>query len=117
MKKINQYILEKLKVNKDSQDKDDLDKEMEEWDKRMKEPFGQLLKQLQKTVTDLGLYAAEKDEYGIMHYTPFDNYISMYAIDGDKKLTYERIKSVCGNYDFIEEHEIDKLLRKLKNLI
>lgn len=119
MKELNSYIIEKLKVNKDSEDRmTDLDREMEEWDQRMKEPFGQALKELQCIIMDSGLYPTSKNEFGLNVYTPFDNYITAYALDGNKEYTYKKIKEICDNMDWSTTHtKTKKQLRKIESLI
>lgn len=118
MKKINNYIIEKLKLDKKSEYRTKLDDEMDEWERRMQTPFGKCLKELQKEVIDLGLYVTEKDELGLYTYTPFDHYITAFALDNNPEYTYKRIKEICDNWDYTENHEsIKKLLNKLKSLI
>ena len=118
MKTIDSYIIERLQINKDTEDKmTDLDREMEVWDQRMKGDFGAALKELQCIIIDLGLYNTHKNEYGLNVYTPFDNYITGYALDGDKEYTYKHIYDICRNYDYVYNHkEIEKQLKKLEKL-
>ena len=93
MKQLNTYIVEKLKIDKDSEYESELDKEMKEWDKRMQSPFGKTLKELQCAVIDLGLYPMTKNEYGLTICSPFDN------------------------YDYSHHTKIKKLLEKLESLV
>ena len=117
MKQIDSYIQEKLYVDKNYK-ASDLDYEIELWDKRMKEPFGKALTDLQNMVIDGGLYATEKDEYGIDVRTPFDHELAIYALDGNKELTYKRIKATCDDWEYTDNHEnIRKQLQKIKRLI
>lgn len=118
MKQIDNYIIEKLHIDKDKKFPSKLDLEMEEWDQRMKEPFGKALKDLQKIFVDQGLYATEKDEYGLDVYTPFDNYITAYALDGNKEYTYNHIKAICDDWEYTYNHpDVKKQLAKIKRLI
>lgn len=117
MHNLSKYILEKLKINKDSQEKSKLDIEMEEWENRMKEPFGLKLKDLQKAIMDLGTYPVETNEYGLKVYTPIDGCITEYALDGNKKYTYKKIKDICINYDYGSHAKISNLLNILKKFI
>ena len=106
MKDINKFINESS-----------IEDEMKLWDKRFKEPFGQTLKELQWKINDLGLYASEKNEYGFLVFTPFDNYVTAYALDGNKKFTYNKVKDICDDYEFTANSSINKILNKLEKLI
>jgi len=117
MNNLSNYILEKLKIDKDSEYESELDKEMKEWDKRMQSPFGQTLKELQCAVINLGLYPMSKNEYGLTIYSPFDNYVTAYALDGNNSYTYKKIKEICDNYDYSHHTKIKKLLEKLEKLV
>jgi hypothetical protein len=108
MKNFKQYINESSKSIED---------EMKEWEERFKEPFGQSLKALQWTVNDEGLYKAEKTEYGFYTFTPFDNYVTAYALDGNKKYTYEHIKAICDDWDFTTNSKVNKALKELEKLV
>lgn len=94
-----------------------LEDEMKEWEDRLKEPFGQALKELQWTINDKGLYKAEKNEYGYYEFTPFDKYVTAYTLDGNKKYTYNQVKSVCDDWDWSQLSSINKILKKLEKLI
>ena len=94
-----------------------LEEEMKEWEERFKAPFGQALKELQWTINDKGLYVPEKNEYGFYVFTPFDNYVTAYALDGNKEYTYKKVKSICDDYEFSEHNEIKKVLQKLEKLV
>ena len=96
--------------------KSSLEEEMELWEKRFKEPYGQALKELQWLINDLGLYTAEKNEYGFYTFTPFDNYVTAYALDGNKKYTYNKVKAICDDYDYTQYKEVNKCLKKLEKL-
>ncbi|MBQ3415224.1 MAG: hypothetical protein IJH39_07760 [Clostridia bacterium] len=119
MKNVAEYIIEKLHLDKDIDvaPRTSLDDEMEVWDERMRSPFGKCLKELQCAVMELNTYATTKDEFGLSHYTPFDNYVSAYALDGNNKYTYEKIKSICDNYDYSQLSSIKKILKKLQKLV
>lgn len=118
MKQLNLYITEKLKLDKETEGWSKIDDEIEEWERRMEEPYGKALKELQKIVIDLGLWSEQKDEWGLTTYTPFDSYITAFALDYNKQYTYTRIKEVCDNYDWTINHkEIKNQLEKIKNLI
>ena len=60
MKQLNTYIVEKLKIDKNSEYESELDKEMKEWDKRMQSPFGQTLKELKKDVMITSILIIQK---------------------------------------------------------
>lgn len=99
-----------------NEEKSSLEQEMKEWEERYRAPFGKTIKELQWLINDLGLYAPEKTEYGFYTFTPFDNYVTAYALDGNKKYTYEHIKSICDNWDFTTEPKVKKILQKLEKL-
>ena len=118
VKQLNTYIAEKLTINKNLKTEKSIDDEIEEWERRMEEPYGKALKELQKIVIKLGLWGIEKDEYGMNVYTPFDSYITAFALDYNKGYTYKKIKSICDDYDWTENHkEIKNALEKIKSLI
>lgn len=97
--------------------KSSIEEEMELWEKRFKEPFGQALKELQWLINDLGLYAAEKTEFGYYTFTPFDNYVTAYALDGNKKYTYNKVKSIWDEWEFSAHSKVKKLLKKIEKLV
>ena len=119
MKNVAEYIIEKLHLDKDIDvaPRTSLDDEMEVWDERMRSPFGKCLKELQCAVMELNTYATTKDEFGLSHYTPFDNYVSAYALDGNNSYTYKKIKSICDDYDYSQLSSIKKILKKLQKLV
>ena len=96
--------------------KSSIEQEMELWEKRFKEPYGQALKELQWLINDLELYAAEKNEYGFYTFTPFDNYVTAYALDGNKKYTYNKVKAICDDWEFSSHPKIKKVLKKIEKL-
>ena len=108
MKQITNYINESSKSIED---------EMKEWEERFNQPFGQTLKELQCAIMDEGLYRTEKNEYGFNIFTPFDDYITVYALDGNKKFTYNKIKAICDDWEFSEHKKINDILKKLESLI
>lgn len=108
MKSLQQFITE---------GKPTLEEEMKEWEERFRSPFGQALKELQWTINDKGLYAPEKNEYGFYVFTPFDNYVTAYALDGNKEYTFKKVKQICYDYDFSEHEEVEIILNKLEKLV
>ena len=104
-------IKEKIMESKSS-----IDEEIEQWEQRLKEPFGQALKELQFIINDSGLYAATKNEYGFYVFTPFDHYVTAYALDGNKQYTYKHVKAICDDYDFVVDNKVRKILNKLEKL-
>ncbi len=115
MKKLNSYIQEKFEITKDTKEFSQLDKEMQEWEERFKKPFGKTLKELQKVVADKGNYKSE-DEYGICIFTPFDNYVTAYALDGNKDYTYKHVREICDEYDLSQYEDVQNILDKLCQL-
>lgn len=104
-------------VDKINESKSSIEQEMELWKKRFNEPFGKALKELQWTINELGLYASEKNEYGFYTFTPFDNYVTAYALDGNKEYTFNHIKSICDEWDFTTSAKVKAILNKLRKLI
>jgi len=104
-------------ISKINESKTSLEEEMKEWEERFKQPFGQALKELQYIINDEGLYAPSKTEYGFYVFTPFDNYVTAYALDGNKEFTYNQINNICNEYDFTASNKVKKVLRKLKKII
>ena len=94
-----------------------IDDEIKEWEKTMATPFGKTLQKLQKEIANLDLYPQEEDENGLNVFTPIDNYVVAFALDNNKKYTYEVVNSICTNYEYTEYDNINKLLKKLKKLI
>ena len=118
MENINIYISEKLSISKDvEKQKTSIELEMEEWEKRMETPFGKCLKELQSIIVDLKLYPLEKNEYGLYTFTPFDNYVTAFALDNNPEYTYKHIKDICDNYDYSQYKKVEKCLKKLEKLI
>lgn len=107
MKTLNQFI---------NEGKPTIEEEMKEWEERYKSPFGQALKELQWLINDLGLYKAEKNEYGYYTFTPFDNYVTAFALDGNKKYTFNHVKAICDDWDWSEDKKVKKVLNKLEKL-
>lgn len=111
MKNITDIITETQSINEDN-----IDAEMKKWEERFKSPFGKALKELQWTINDEGLYDAEKNEYGFYTFTPFDNYVTAFALDGNKKYTYKKVKAICDDWDWSDFSRIKKILKKLEKL-
>lgn len=93
-----------------------LEQEMKKWEERYKSPFGQALKELQWLINDLGLYAAQKNENGLYTFTPFDNYVTAYSLDGNKERTFNKVKEICDDWDFSQYNKVKKVLNKLEKL-
>jgi hypothetical protein len=110
MKNLNQYFNQSI-VNESK-----LDEEIKEWERRFQEPFGQALKELQWLINDLGLYEAEKTEFGFYTFTPFDNYVTSYALHGNKQYTYSHVKDICDDWDFSTHPKVKRVLKKIENL-
>ena len=91
-----------------------LDEEMELWEARANDEFGQILKVIEMACADY--FYAEPDEYGILT-TPLSHYITAYSLDGNRKYTAKAIYSILENYDILEDDgAIVALANKMKRL-
>ena len=90
-----------------------LDEEMKLWETRANDEFGEILKKIQKATKD---YLYSWEEMGI-EYNVLSEYITGYALDGNRKYTAKAIYNVLYNYDIIGNHKnIKKLVNEMKKL-
>ena len=83
-----------------------LDEEMKLWETRSNDEFGTLLKKIQKATKD---YLYSWKEFGI-EYNPLSEYITYYALDGNREYTAKSIKNILENYDILGNHRNIKIL-------
>ena len=92
-----------------------LDEKMKLWEERANDEFGKILQSIKELTKDY--FYAEEDEYG-NYVTPISNYITAYALDGNRKYTVSSIKNILENWDILGNDEgIDSLVKDLENLI
>ena len=90
-----------------------LEEEMKLWETRSNDEFGTILKKIQKATKD---YLYSWEEMGI-EYNPLSEYVTSYAIDGDRKYTAKAIYNVLYNYDILGNHRnVKKLVNKMMDL-
>lgn len=82
------------------------DEEMKLWETRSNDEFGMLLKKIQKATKD---YLYSWKEFGI-EYNPLSEYITGYALDGNREYTAKSIKNILENYDILGNHRNIKIL-------
>ena len=79
-----------------------LNEEMKLWEERANDEFGQILKKIAKA--DI--------EYNVL-----SEYITGYALDGNRKYTAKCIYNILYNYDILGNHKnVKKLVDKLTKL-
>ena len=90
-----------------------LDEEMKLWEERANDEFGQILKKIANATKD---YLYSWEEMGI-EYNALSEYITGYALDGNRKYTSKAIYNVLYNYDILGNHKnVKKLVDQLTKL-
>jgi len=90
-----------------------LDEEMKLWDERANDEFGRILKKIQKATKD---YLYSWVEMGI-EYNILSEYISSYALDGNRQYTAKAIYNILYNYDILGNHRnVKKLVNEMLKL-
>ena len=90
-----------------------IEKEMQIWEERANDEFGQVLKKIHKVTID---YLPSWEYMGI-EYNMLSEYITGYSLDGDRKYTASAIHNVLYNYDILSNHKnIKKLVETLFEL-
>lgn len=90
-----------------------LDEEMKLWEERANDEFGQILKKIAKATKD---YLYSWEEMGI-EYNVLSEYITAYALDGNRKYTAVAIYNILYNYDILGNHKnVKKLVNQLTKL-
>lgn len=93
-------ISDSQKNNKDMKRvKDNLDEDMQLWNERRNDKFGQVLDEIEQYTIDL--FGTEKNEYGIddsiLGWLP-----SEYALDGNRKYVAKQVYNILYQYDMID---------------
>ena len=90
-----------------------IDEEMKLWEERANDEFGQILKKIAKATKD---YLYSWEEMGI-EYNVLSEYITGYALDGNRKYTAKAIYNVLYNYDILGNHRnVKKLVKEMEKL-
>ena len=90
-----------------------LDEEMKLWETRANDEFGQILKKIQKATKNY-LYSWEEM---CIEYNVLSEYITGYALDGNRKYTAKAIYNILYNYDILGNHKnVKKLVDQLTKL-
>ena len=95
----------------DEPEKSKLDEEMEQWEARRNDEFGQVLREI--AAQAFGDLFQEEDEWGLTS-TPITQYIAGYAIDGNRQYTAKAIMKTLEAYDVLED--VKALADKMKEL-
>ena len=90
-----------------------LDEEMKLWDERANDEFGKILEKIKKATQD---YLYSWEEMGI-EYNILSEYITGYALDGNRKYTAKAIYNILENYDILENHRnVKRLVNEMNKL-
>ena len=90
-----------------------IDEEMKLWEERANDEFGQILKKIAKATKD---YLYSWKEMGI-EYNVLSEYITCYALDGNREYTAKAIYNILYNYDILGNHKnVKKLVEQLIKL-
>ena len=91
-----------------------LDEEMKLWDERANDEFGKILEKIKKATKD---YLYSWEEMGI-EYNILSEYITGYALDGNRKYTAKSIYNILENYDILGNHRnIKRLVNEMNKLV
>ena len=105
------FVTNEATITVDTPEKSKLDEEMEIWDARANDEFGQTIKEINEKA--FAEYFNEEDEYGIVT-TPISWKITSYALDGNRKYTSKAILSILEDYDVLED--VKELVEKMIKL-
>ena len=90
-----------------------LDEEMKLWEERANDEFGQILKKIKLATKD---YLYSWEECGI-EYNVLSDFITGYALDGNRKYTTKCIYNILYNYDILGNHRnVKKLVNEMMKL-
>jgi len=91
-----------------------LDEEMKLWEERADDEFGQILKKIANATKD---YLYSWKEMGI-EYNVLSEYITGYALDGNRKYTAKAIYNILYNYDILNNHKnVKKLVKEMEQIV
>ena len=85
-----------------------IEEEMKLWEDRSNDEFGTILKSIRELTKD---YLYSWEEMGI-EYNILSEYITGYAIDGNREYTAKSIRNILYNYDILNN---DKAVKSLVN--
>lgn len=97
----------------DEPEKSKLDEEMEQWEARANDEFGQTLREIEKA--SMNYFGCDEDEYGIRS-TPLSFPITAYSLDGNRKHTAKVIIATLEEWDILEDENIKAMADKLNKL-
>ena len=103
-----------ITITVDTPEKSSLEIEMELWETRANDEFGQTLKEIQQACAEY--FCAEADEFGIPQ-TPISHYITLYSMDGNRQQTAKNIHSILEDWDILNEEDqnvmtlVDKMMK------
>ena len=100
-------------ITVDAPEKSRLEEEMEQWEARSNDEFGQTLREIEKA--SMNYFGCEEDEYGIRS-TPLSYPITAYSLDGNRKYTAKVIIATLDEWDILEDNNIKELADKLNKL-
>jgi ABC-type glycerol-3-phosphate transport system substrate-binding protein len=90
-----------------------LDEEMKLWKERANDEFGKVLKKIKKATKD---YLYSWEECGI-EYNVLSEYITGYALYGNRMFAAKHIYNILENYDILGNHRnVKKLVNKMMDL-
>ena len=91
-----------------------IDEEMKLWEERANDEFGTILRQIKESTKD---YLYTWEDMGI-EYNILSEYITCYALDGNREYAAKSIKNVLKEYDILGNHKnVARLVNKLCKLI
>lgn len=92
-----------------------IEQEMELWETRSKDEFGTILSSLSKLTEDF--FQPYIDDFGISH-TLVSDYVTMYALDGNRNYVANSIKNVLEVYDIIPQNrKVANVVRKMMSML
>jgi len=91
-----------------------IDEEMKLWENRANDEFGQILVKIKKATKD---YLYSWEECGI-EYNVLSDFITGYALDGNRSYTAKAIKNILTNHDILNNHpNVKKLVNEMEQLV
>lgn len=90
-----------------------IDEEMKLWEERANDEFGTILKQIKEATKD---YLYSWEEMGI-EYNILSEYITSYALDGNREYVAKSVKNILTEYDILGNHQnVKKMVNNLFKL-
>ena len=100
-----------ITITVETYEKSKLDEEMEMWEAREKDEFGQTIREIDKKA--FSEWFNEESEYGFAT-TPLSWHIAAYSLDGNRKHTAKVITNIIEEYDMMED--VQELVEKMNIL-